>query len=367
MDEMTQRERFLATVAFEEVDRPVRMEATGFWDETLVRWHSEGLPLEINEMVGAYLFFGFDLQLPVMLGAHEHPGFDPLFTEEVIEQDARYTVKRDISGSIVKVPTDGTSTIPAWLDSPVKGRESWEEVRKRLDPATPGRLEPWWPVVELAGVQPWPLCLYIPGLFGTHRHLLGFNRLMVAYRREPGLLHDMSRHWVTLWKRVIAAVCEKRTPDLVSLWEDMCYLNGPMIGPRVFEEFMSPYYRELVGFLKDELAISAVGVDTDGDCSLLIGKFVDAGVNMLWPFEVQAGMDVLEVRKQWPREFVIWGGMDKRELAKGREAIDAEVARVVPPMLERRGYVPGIDHNVPPEVSLEDWKYYLALVRSIGV
>jgi uroporphyrinogen-III decarboxylase len=152
----------------------------------------------------------------------------------------------------------------------------------------------------------------------------------------------------------------------VGLWEDMCYKNGPMIGPGAFDTFMLPYYRELVGFLRNELEIPVVGVDTDGNMTLLIEKFVDAGVNLIWPFEVQAGMDVVEVRRQWPDQFAIWGGMDKRALFTGREAIKAEVTRVVPTMLEQGGYIPSIDHAVPPEVSLENWEHFLGIVRDTG-
>ena len=97
--EMTPRERFLATAAFEPLDRPFRMETIGFWPETLARWNGEGLPEDIGDEMGAFLHFGIDLQLPVLLGAHEHPGFDPLFEEIIIEQDERYIVKIDKSGA----------------------------------------------------------------------------------------------------------------------------------------------------------------------------------------------------------------------------------------------------------------------------
>jgi uroporphyrinogen decarboxylase len=99
---------------------------------------------------------------------------------------------------------------------------------------------------------------------------------------------------------------------------------------------------------------------------LLIKPFVDAGVNMIWPFEVNAGMDVLRIRQEWPREFAIWGGIDKLELPKGKDAIHAEVMRVVPKMLEYGGYIPSLDHNVPPDVSFDDWNYYVGLVRELG-
>ncbi len=215
------------------------------------------------------------------------------------------------------------------------------------------------------GPPPFP-CVYIAGLFGTHRHLLGFTRLMLAYRRQPQLLHAISRHWVDFWKGVLGRIADINTPDMVSMWEDMCYINGPMIGPDAFGAFMLPYYKQLIAFIKDELGVPAVGVDTDGKMNKLIPPFVEAGVNIIWPFEVQAGMDVLEVRRQWPRQFVIWGGMDKRALYGDREAIKAEVMRVVPPLLAAGGYIPAIDHAVPPEVSLDNWLYFLELVRDVG-
>jgi uroporphyrinogen decarboxylase len=364
--EMTPRERFLATAAFEPLDRPFRMETIGFWRETLARWQGEGLPPEAGDEMGAFIHFGVDLQLPVLLGAHEHPGFDPLFDETVIEQDERYIVKIDKSGARVKVLADGASTIPAFLEAPVKDEESWEEVKWRLDPETPGRLEPWMVIIETAKTVPFPLCVYISGLFGTHRHLLGFTPLMLAYRRQPQLLHAISRHWVAFWKGVLSRIAEVKSPDMVMLWEDMCYLNGPMIGPDTFEAFMLPYYKELIAFIKGDLEVPVIGVDSDGRITKLIPFFVAAGVNFLWPFEVQAGMDVLEVRRQWPRQFVIIGGMDKRALYHDRDTIRAEVLRVVPPMLAAGGYIPSIDHAVPPEVSLDNWLYFLELVRETG-
>jgi len=148
--EMTPRERLIATVRFETLDRPVRWEALSFWKETLKRWHGEGLAEEVKDELSAHVAAGFDLQMPIFLGENLHAGFDPLFTEEILEQDAVHTVKRDFSGSVVKVFTDGSSTPPHFLDFPVKDRPSWEEVKPRLDPDTPGRLAVWAPFIQMA-------------------------------------------------------------------------------------------------------------------------------------------------------------------------------------------------------------------------
>ena len=68
-------------------------------------------------------------------------------------------------------------------------------------------------------------------------------------------------------------------------------------------------------------------------------------------------MDVVEIGKKYPR-LQIWGGIDKRAIAKGRDAIDAELDRVMPAMKRRGGYAAGLDHNTPPDVSLADHRYY---------
>ena len=365
--EMTPKERLLATAEFEPLDRPFMWETLGFWNETLDRWHGEGLPSEIDEIISANLYFGVDPQLPVIIGDSDQPGFFPLFDEEVVEQTDEYVIKRDPAGSLVKVLASGASTIPAWLESPVKDRESWEEVKARLDPETPGRMENHLMLAGFSGGADWPLWVYATGLFGTLRMLLGFTPLVLAYRRQPELVHEMSRHWADFWKSITSQIAATRVPDAIYLWEDMCYKNGPMIGPGAFDEFMSPYYKEVVGFLRNELGVPVVNVDTDGDCLLLLPKFVEAGVNMILPWEVQAGMDVVAVRERWPREFVINGGIDKRALYADRKAIKDEVLRVVPPMLAKGGYIPALDHLVPPEVPLDNYRYFLELVREVGV
>ncbi len=362
----TARERFIATALFESVDRPYRMETIGFWKETIERWHGEGLPAEMESEAALYIHNQFDLLAPIDLGSYQHPGLYPLFEEDIIEENETHIVKRDMSGSIVRVHRDGSSSIPQYLDFPVKDRQSWLEVKERLDPSSTERIDQHQFFFQLAKDQQWPLFVFVPGLFGTLRHLLGGESILYAYYDTPDLVHEISQHWVMMWKSILSQVHERHQPDYIELWEDMCGRNGPLISPAMFEEFMSPYYRELVNFARHELNIPVVGVDTDGDMSVLIPKFVDAGVNLLLPFEVQAGMDVLEVRQQWPDQFCIMGGMDKRALAKDRIAIEEEVMRVVPQMVAQGGYIPGIDHSVPPDVSYENWIYYRDLVRDVA-
>jgi uroporphyrinogen decarboxylase len=81
---------------------------------------------------------------------------------------------------------------------------------------------------------------------------------------------------------------------------------------------------------------------------------------------VAAGNDVLAVRKKYGKDLIIGGGIDKRALIKGKEATREEVMSKVPFLLEQGGYFACVDHRVPPDVTFENYCYYLNLVREIG-
>jgi hypothetical protein len=206
---------------------------------------------------------------------------------------------------------------------------------------------------------------YVGGLFGLARHLLGFENLMYAYRDMPELIHAIGAQWVALHTALFEHIAATTTVDAVCFWEDMAYRNGPMIGPPTFREFMSPYYTRVTDCVR-ALGIEVLEVDTDGNFSVLIPLFLDAGVNMFLPFKVQAGMDIRAVRQRYGKRVIIEGGLDKRVLAMDFAAIRDEVESTVPLLLRDGGYIPAIDHNVPPDVPLKNFEFFLHCVREIG-
>jgi uroporphyrinogen decarboxylase len=367
---MNVRERFHATCNFEPVDRPLRYEAWGFWDETIRRWHGEGLPeTVIDPNFTAPDHFGFDKLswLPIAVNTDHEIGFSPPFEEEVLEETEKYTIKRDIGGKIVKVFSDGHSTIPQYIDHPVKTLSDFEEIKQRLNPETPQRfteiLDIMITLANAAGDETFSAVL-VSGIFGTIRHLMGLVPLSIAIKKDPALLHAISYHWVFMHEVLIKRIREKTPVDFIFFWEDMAYKNGPMISPDAFREFMSPYYTRLIETIKADTDIRNFCVDSDGDVSLLIPLFMESGITMMLPFEVQAGMDVRKVRGKHP-DLVIWGGIDKKALFGAEAEMKKEIDEKVPFMLQKGGYIPCIDHNVPPEVPLENFETYLKIIRSL--
>jgi uroporphyrinogen decarboxylase len=163
--------------------------------------------------------------------------------------------------------------------------------------------------------------------------------------------------WVELWDQALAEV----QVDCAHFWEDMAYRTGPLISPALFREFMTPCYRKVTGFLKDK-GVHIILVDSDGNLDELIPLFLEAGLTGIWPVEVQAGNDLLEIRRSYPKLRIL-GGIDKLEIARGQEATDRELEKKMPYMLARGGYIPHLDHAAHPGISWPDFCYYRSRLK----
>jgi uroporphyrinogen decarboxylase len=69
-------------------------------------------------------------------------------------------------------------------------------------------------------------------------------------------------------------------------------------------------------------------------------------------------MDPLAIREKYGRALRLWGGVDKRELTRDKAAIDAHLRSLLP-LVEDGGFIPTVDHLVPPDVPLENFNYYM--------
>jgi uroporphyrinogen decarboxylase len=178
---------------------------------------------------------------------------------------------------------------------------------------------------------------------------MGVEGLCCAFYDQPKLVERMMAQRAEAIIAITAEVLKHTAFDVFWFWEDMAYNHGPLVGPDMFRKFALPHYRRVCNWLHAQ-GIKHIGLDSDGDISSLIPIWLDGGITMLWPFEVQSGMDVVEVRQTYGHDLVIMGGIDKRAIAKGGTALRREVDRVVP-LVEDGGYIPELDHSVPPDIS----------------
>lgn len=233
-----------------------------------------------------------------------------------------------------------------------------------MNPDSPGRFPDNWD--EIAGQynqskQLLQIGEYPYGLFGFIRELMGVEEFLVSFHTQPDLIRDMMDYLADFWIRIYTKILGKVKIDQIHMWEDMSGCQGSLISPAMVREFMLPNYKKIGKFAKEH-GIKIFSVDTDGKVDELIPIFIEAGMNLMWPFEVAAGSDIVKFGREYPQPCIM-GGIDKRELANGKEAIDRELERISP-MFKRGRYIPGLDHAIPPEVSWDNFKYYVGRLRS---
>ena len=191
--------------------------------------------------------------------------------------------------------------------------------------------------------------------------MVGVERLCTLFYDDPAFVEEMMDATADFIIAMMGKILDHTDVDVYGFWEDMAYHTGPLVGPELYRRFAFPRYRRVVDYVRSR-GVPHVCLDSDGAVSSLIPIWVDAGIDILYPFEVQAGMDVLAVRKRFGKDLKLWYGIDKRVVATGPAAIDAELARVRP-LIEEGGYVPGIDHSLPPDVPYAHYLYYM---RKLG-
>lgn len=361
---MNSRERFLSTFNFEKTDRPFYWETPGIWTATSQRWFTEGYDKPGNVSFGD--FFNMDpiKWLPFKGGWTGNP-YWPMFEKVPLDDDGVNITFVDNYGITKKErKLNPETSMPQFLQFPVKTRNDFlQKIKPRLDYESSNRFPPDWPnLIHDYASRDYPLGMYIVGPFGFLRNLMGDEELMYAIFDEPDFIHEMITHWKTFYTGFINKVCSDVVPDFVMIWEDICYSNGPLVSPSSFNEFMAPYLKDIIQVMKNH-AIKGIIVDTDGDCKKMLPIYQNCGANAFYPFEVQAGMDIVQLRREYGSSFVIIGGLDKKTLARSKEAVKRELDTKVPFMLSKGGYIPMLDHTVPPDVPYENFKYFIECVR----
>jgi hypothetical protein len=198
----------------------------------------------------------------------------------------------------------------------------------------------------------------VEGFFWFPRTLMGFQQLMLAFADQPELLHAINQDLLQFNLDLLEQVFRVCVPTFMTIAEDMSYNHGPMISRRTFESFVAPYYRALLPRLQERGI--PLFMDTDGDVTLLVPWLETLGVQGVLPLERQAKVDGNRLRSQFPRLLMV-GHFDKLTMTQGEAAMRAEFERLLP-LMRSGGFIPSVDHQTPPGVSLEQYRCYLRLL-----
>jgi len=324
---MNHVERCRAVLNFQPVDRLPRWEWAMWWDLTIERWHQEGLPRELS--------FNRVFEIAQWFGLDPYQQFWFSTTDPTIQATQHH------------------------VEGVVSNMDDYLRIRPLLFPdhgAAIGSMAPWTERQRRGEAVVW--CT-LEGFFWFPRTLMGFSKLMLAYTDQPELLHRINRDLLEFNLRLLDKFLPVCVPVFMTIAEDMSYNHGPMISKRTFEEFVAPYYRQLIPRLKEWNILTFM--DTDGEVTLLAPWLMELGLEGVLPLERQAGVDGLKLRREFPRLRMV-GHFDKMTMNRGEPAMRAEFERLVP-LMRSGGFIPSVDHQTPPGVSLDEYRCYLRLLQ----
>jgi len=199
----------------------------------------------------------------------------------------------------------------------------------------------------------------IPGGFDEPRQLIGEEGLCIAYHEQPELVHDILDTIGDTACKVLDRVSSTVQIDALSVHEDMAGKSGPLAGPKQVLEFIKPYYRRVWDMLRSRGA-QVFNQDSDGDMNAVIPAFLEAGVNVMHPFEPAANMDIVKTREQYGTQLAFEGGLDKHIIRRSKDEILAELEYKIPPMVATGGCMLSLDHRIPNGTPMANYRFYHA-------
>ena len=276
---------------------------------------------------------------------------------EVLEETDEHIIARDHMGRRVML-CKGVATLPLPLDYPVRNMDDWLKVRHHYE-FTEDRLGGDWLAAARAHRDAGRVVgVSIPGGFDEPRQLMGEERVCLAPYDQPELLHEMLKTIGDTAVRVLERASAAVPIDQLFVHEDMAGHSGSLWGPTQITEFIRPYYRRIWDMLS-ERGTQLFLQDSDGDMNAVIPAFLDAGVNVMYPMEPAAHMDIVQARARYGTRLAFMGGLDKHVIRRSLEEIEAELEYKIPPIVRTGGCVLSLDHRIPNGTPLANYRFYI--------
>ena len=348
----------------------------GYWGELLDEWAEQGhISKELAKGARADAskaqreldkIIGWDCNWNNCISANK--GLNPRFEQKVLEVLPDGSQRVVTASGVIEKIKPGIVSIPSEDDYLLKDREAFEELFKPKMQFSDERVnaEHIKRVFYDRYADDTPLGIHLGSVMGDIRNyttVMGMSYLM--YDEDEELFADIVDTYAEMQYKCADAVLSLGLPfDFAHYWEDICFKNGPLLAPSLFDELAAKHYKR-----RNELChkhgIDIISLDCDGVTEALIPTWLENGVNVLFPIEIGTWGDQFgPAREKYGERILGVGGMDKTALRKDRAAVDAEIERIKR-LAAKGGFIPCPDHRMMPGSKFELVQYYAEEVKKI--
>ena len=373
---MTARERCMNILHYRDVDRMPAVHF-GYWKEVLLEWAEQGhiskeLAIEAKpdgseRQRELDKIIGWDCNWHTTVRPSN--SLRPYFETQVLDvfSDGSQRVL-NCFGVIEKVKP-GLTSIPSEDDYSLKDRETFETLYKPKMQFSMDRVNlDFFENFNATRNQDIPIGLDVGSVMGQIRDMVTVSGMSyLIYDEDEDLFADIVDTYADMQYQCVEAVLKTGAKfDFAHYWEDICFKNGPLLSPELFDELCAKHYKKR-NDLCHKYGIDIISLDCDGVTEKLIPTWIENGVNVLFPIEIGTWGDQFEpARKKYGEKILGVGGMDKTAFRKDRAAVDAEIERMKR-LVSMGGFIPCPDHRIMPGSKFELVQYYADEIKKIKI
>ncbi len=368
---MTNRERALNILRFKNTDRMPAVHF-GYWNELLDEWAEQGhiskqlakewfdggpADKEIDKIIG----WDFNWFTTVSPASHLFPCFE----HKILEKLPDGFLRVQNSDGLIERIREGAGSIPAEDDYQLKDREAYETLYKHRLQYSEDRIPYDYLKTLKDAERDQPLGLHIGSVFGNIRNMLSVIGMSYLMCDDFDLLKELVDTYADVQFKCAEAVLKTGVKfDFAHYWEDICFKNGPLLSPDMFEELTKEHYIKR-NELCHSYGIDIISLDCDGVTEKLLPTWFESGVNTMFPIEIGTWGDQFEpARKKYGKGMLGVGAMDKTALRKDKAAVDEELKRLER-LVALGGFIPCPDHRIMPGSKFALVQYYAAKIKEI--
>ncbi|HOQ05941.1 MAG TPA: uroporphyrinogen decarboxylase family protein [Anaerohalosphaeraceae bacterium] len=369
-DTLRKLERMQKTLRHEEPDRvPI---SDFFWGSFIRRWREElGLPDDANP------YFYYDLDWIVTT-----PNMDPWIRPfETLKETEKEVVVKTGFGAILRKKFDApmpefidfeTDTIEkleaAQFDDPYDKRRYFSAGDNQIAGVGDGfeRNSPAW-IETVRSLWPdFPVFGSIIECNECLTRLIGVENSMLWIGMYPermgNIINRIGQFYLDCAKAQIAAA--EGLLDGFVIWGDVAYRRNLFFSPEYWRRYFKPWVKAIADYAhQNNLMVIYHGC---GNINSILADFIEIGIDALNPLEAKAGLDAVQLRRQYGHRLGICGNSDIQIWETGdRQQIRREVLRKLN-AARGGGYIFQSDHSVSGAVSGKTYDFIVNLVRQYG-
>jgi len=148
------------------------------------------------------------------------------------------------------------------------------------------------------------------------------------------------------------------------IWGDVAYKKCTFMSPRYWRKYFQPWVAQMIAHAHAHgLPVIYHGC---GNVKAILADYIEMGLDAYNPLEAKAGMDVLELRRQYGHRIAFCGNSNVQVWETGdRDAVQHEVLRKLN-AAKGGGFIFQSDHSVTSAVSGRTYDFIVNLVRKHG-